>query len=140
MLEIHLPSFIATVVIFLGLIAYLNAKLYKPLLSFMDDRENSIQKDEKEAEQNLAKTTQAHDEIDEILEKARMESAKIKEDALTSVREKSAKRIADKKEEFELSFEEYLKNLEKQKIELKNELKSKIPEIKSVFKDSLAKI
>lgn len=140
MLEIHLPSFIATVVIFLGLIAYLNAKLYKPLLSFMDDRENSIQKDEKEAEQNLATTTQANDEIDEILEKARMESAKIKEDALTSVRAKAAKQIAERKEEFELSFEEYVKDLEEQKAELKNELKSKIPEIKSVFKDSLAKI
>ena len=42
MLEINLPLVVLTAVIFLGLIAVLNSILYKPLLNFIDARNDAI--------------------------------------------------------------------------------------------------
>ena len=46
MLEIDLPLVALTAVVFLALIAILNSVLYKPLLGFVDKRNQDVKNDE----------------------------------------------------------------------------------------------
>jgi len=140
MLSINVPAFIATIVIFLGLIAYLNVKLYRPLLAFMDKREQSIADDEQKAVANDADVGKAQSEIDEIIATARAEAGKIKEQATAEAKQSASEAIASKQSELEGEFGEYLASLSKQRSKLKSDLQKQIPEFKDGFKEALSKI
>ena len=140
MLEISLPALIFTVIVFLGLIYILNIMLYKPLRSFMDSREAMIQKDAEEAKQNALDVDSDRAEIEKILDEARSQAAKIKQLSLDKAKESSEEKIAAKKSDLEADFNKFVKELGKEKAELKKDLQDKIPEFKSSIKSALAKI
>ena len=55
--DVQLSTMLATFIIFLAMIIILNSLLYKPLLKFMDDRDESIASDENKVQQNSAQMT-----------------------------------------------------------------------------------
>lgn len=140
MLEIDMKAFVATIIIFLGLIAFLNAILYKPILLFMDKREASIKKDEEMALQNFSGVNETNMEIESVLSKARDEANSIKSAAIEQQKQKINLEIESKKAELEVELQQYLKDLEIQRNELKLRLSKDIPEFKQHIKSGLARL
>lgn len=140
MIEISVFAYIFTIVVFIGLIGYLNRRLYQPMLNFMDARDAAIQKDEKLASQNLADVGSEALEIENILSKARDEAAKIREAGLSGIESENSKKIEEKTTSLENDLASYLQDLSKQKDEIKKALEKQIPDFKAGIKEKLARI
>ena len=89
MLEINLPLVVLTAVIFLGLIAVLNSILYKPLLKFIDARNDAIKNDEESASKNTSDLGVYEAQIEQLIATARNEAGKIKQEAINAIRDNS---------------------------------------------------
>lgn len=140
MLEIDLSAMIVTVIVFLGLIYFLNKKLYVPLLSFMDAREAAVRKDEESAKQNADDVSINKAQIEKILNDARVEASKIRQSSLEAAKKKADEEIAEKMSQMDMEFDKFFKELNEQKSELKAKLREKIPEFKTSLKNTFAKI
>lgn len=140
MLEINPPLVILTAVVFLALIAILNPLLYKPMLKFIDDRNESIRRDEESVSKNINDLSVYETEIQAIISNARNEANKIKNDALIAAKQLAQDSIATKRASLELEYDEFMKNLNIQKDELKESLISKIPELRNTLDSKLTRI
>lgn len=140
MIEISVFAYIFTIVVFIGLVGYLNRRLYQPMLNFMDARDAAIQKDEKLASQNLADVGSEALEIESILSKARDEAAKIREAGLSEIENENSKKIEEKTTSLENDLASYLQDLSKQKDEIKKALEKQIPDFRAGIKEKLARI
>ncbi|QKF92815.1 MULTISPECIES: FoF1 ATP synthase subunit B' [unclassified Campylobacter] len=140
MLEIELPLVLLTAVVFLGLIFVLNNILYKPLLKFIDARNEAIRNDEESASKNTSDLSVHEAEIEQIILAARSEAGKIKQDAMGAAKESAAKIIGEKRAVLEADYEAFMQNLQTQKDEFKADLVAKLPDLKNVLKTKLAKI
>ncbi|MCR8684631.1 F0F1 ATP synthase subunit B family protein [Campylobacter ureolyticus] len=140
MIEISVFAYIFTIVVFIGLVGYLNKRLYQPMLNFMDARDAAIQKDEKLANQNLADVGSEALEIESILSKARDEAAKIREAGLSEIENENSKKIEEKTTSLENDLASYLQDLTKQKDEIKKALEKQIPDFRAGIKEKLARI
>ena len=140
MLEIDVPLVVLTAIVFVILIAVLNPLLYKPMLKFIDDRNESIKNDEENTSKNTRDLGLYEAEIEEIILKARSEANKIKQDALNLAKEEAAKEIETKRASLEADYANFANALNAQKSELKSELASKLPQLQSVLSAKLASI
>lgn len=140
MIEISVFAYIFTIVVFIGLVGYLNRRLYQPMLNFMDARDAAIQKDEKLANQNLADVGSEALEIESILSKARDEATKIREAGLSEIENENSKKIEEKTTSLENDLASYLQDLTKQKDEIKKALEKQIPDFRAGIKEKLARI
>lgn len=140
MIEISVFAYIFTIVVFIGLVGYLNRRLYQPMLNFMDARDAAIQKDEKLANQNLADVGSEALEIESIISKARDEAAKIREVGLSEIENENSKKIEEKTTSLENDLASYLQDLSKQKDEIKKALEKQIPDFRAGIKEKLARI
>lgn len=140
MLEINWSNFAVTIVVFLGLIAFLNAVFYKKILNFMDERSANLRSDEDGASKNLSDVEAKRAEIEEIIANANVEANKIKRIALDEAKAKSEEEIEAKRKLLEDDLRKYLTQLEKNRDELKVALVRQIPDFKSAFNKKIAKI
>jgi len=90
MVDINIYEIIMQMVNFLLLLFILNKVIYGPLIKFMTDRQNSIDKHLEYAEQEKQKAEAILEEQKNILKEVKHESIKIKEEA-----EKIAKRESE---------------------------------------------
>lgn len=122
------PSYmVATAVIFLALIIILNALLYKPLLKFMDDRAISIDNDEKKVKDNFDEMTNFNEELNTIKQNTRDEIAAIKQKAVNEARNSAEEALKNKKIELEQKMQSFYTQLDKEKQDLEQELKLRLP-------------
>lgn len=140
MLEINPSLVILTAVVFLGLIAILNPLLYKPMLKFIDERNASIKNDEESASKNVSDLSAYEAEVDSIIQNARNEAGKIRQEALSAAKAVALKEVESKRVALETDYEAFLGALNAQKSELKANLSSKLPELKSVLSEKLVRI
>ena len=140
MLEIDLPLVILTAVVFLGLILILNSVLYKPLLGFIDARNNAIKIDEDSTSRNASDLALYESEIEKILSAARSEAGKIRQDAINLAKDSASKLISEKKAILEADYNLFIQNLQSNKDELSENLYSKLPEFRSALKSKLSRI
>ena len=140
MLEIDLPLVALTAVVFLALIAILNSGLYKPLLGFVDKRNQDVKNDEDSISKNTSDLSVFEAQVEQILSAARAEAGKIKQDALNAAKEAAGKITAEKRAELEVDYDAFLQNLKAQKNEFKAELMNSLPELRSALKSKLARI
>ncbi|MGP1485248.1 MAG: FoF1 ATP synthase subunit B' [Campylobacter sp.] len=140
MLEIDLPLVILTAVVFLGLIFILNSVLYKPLLGFIDARNNAIKIDEDSTSRNASDLALYESEIEKILSAARSEAGKIRQDAINLAKDSASKLISEKKAILEADYNLFIQNLQSNKDELSENLYSKLPEFRSALKSKLSRI
>jgi len=140
MLEIDLPLVALTAVVFLALIAILNSFLYKPLLGFVDKRNQDVKNDEDSISKNTSDLSVFEAQVEQILSAARAEAGKIKQDALNAAKEAAGKITAEKRAELEVDYDAFVQNLKAQKNEFKVELMNSLPELRSALKSKLARI
>ena len=133
MLDIHVPLMLFVLVLFLALLVVLNRMLYKPLIKFMDDRDNAISNDLKAA-RNLSGNSEAlHAEAEGILEEARSKAAEIRQKSIDEARVLSDSKAENKRGELDQEYQSFLENLQSEKESLRNSLLSQMP----LFKESL---
>jgi len=140
MLEIDLPLVVLTAVVFLVLIAVLNSVLYKPLLGFMDKRNQDIKNDENNVSKNVSDLGLYEAQAEQILSEARNEAGKIKQDALNAAKDAASKIVIEKRIALEADYEAFLQNLKSQRTAFKTELLGNLPDIQSTLKAKLARI
>ncbi|MEZ7934069.1 MAG: FoF1 ATP synthase subunit B' [Sulfurospirillum sp.] len=134
MLDIIPALLLVTGTVFLVLLILLNKTLYKPLLEFIDNRNNSINRDLENAGKNASDVVAYYKEVETILSEGKMEAAKIREAALNEAKEKAAKKVEQKKSDLEAQSVAFFKALESEKDEFKNGLLAQMP----LFKESVA--
>jgi ATP synthase subunit B len=140
MLEINWSNFAVTIVVFLGLIAFLNAVFYKKILNFMDERSANLRSDEDGASKNLSDVEAKRAEIEEIIANANVEANKIKRIALNEAKAKSEEEVEARRKLLEDDLRKYLTQLEKNRDELKVALVRQIPDFKNALNKKIAKI
>ncbi len=133
MLDISPILLLVTVIVFFTLLILLNKMLYKPLLEFIDNRNNSIKRDLENAGKNTSDVEAYYKEANQIIHDAKAEAGSNREAALSEAKENAAKKVEQKQSELEEEHTLFLKDLEADKTELQVSLSANIP----LFRDSI---
>ena len=140
MLEIDPKLLGITVVVFLVMIYLLNVILYKPILSFVDNRNESIANEEKELSKYGNDTKKDEEECAAILASARDEVSKLKAAAIQSANELSKSKIDAERARLEADYKEFEAGLKTEQEALKVALSDNLPIIKTEIKSVLSKL
>ena len=140
MLDISPILLLVTLVVFFILLIVLNKVLYKPLLEFMDNRNESIKRDLENAGKNTSDVEAYYKEANQIILEAKAEAGKIREAALSEAKEIAAKRVEQKQSELEEEYALFLKDLDAEKKEFQESLSSSIPLFRDAIKQKLGNI
>ena len=140
MLEIDPKLLGITVVVFLVMIYLLNVILYKPILSFVDSRNESIANEEKELLKYGNDTKKYEEECATILASARDEVSKLKAAAIQSANELSKSKIDAERARLEADYKEFEASLKTEQEALKVALSDNLPIIKTEIKSVLSKL
>ena len=133
MLDLNPVLMLFVLVVFFSLLFVLNQMLYKPLLKFMDDRDNSIKNDLKDAEEILGSNDELNAKADAILAKAKAEANAVREKAVSEAKALAESRVESKIKELDSKYQSFLKDLSSSKDELEKALSEQMP----LFKESL---
>ena len=140
MLEIDPKLLLLTVVVFLLLIYALNKLLFKPVLDFVDVREQSIIDEEKELANYGKDTKKYEEESANILAKAREEVVAMKAEAANLANIEAKAKLEGRKAELEQEYKEFEDKLKAENEELKVALSANLAEIKSALKSKLSNL
>ncbi len=140
MLDLNPSLLLTVIVLFICLVIVLNKILYKPLLTFMDDRDKSIQEDMELAKRNSGNVSHLEKEIADILKNAKEKAFLIREEAIKNVKEKADKEISLKKDFLEKEYNSFVNELRLEKDELKEKLVENLPLFEKSLKTKLSKI
>jgi len=140
MLELSPSLMLIVLLLFIGLIVYLNKALYQPIINFMDQREMTIAKAAQESQQLSGTAEKLLQEANAILDKAKQEANALRQSAIDEAKAKSQELLTKKEEELERAYKEFTLELEKEKEELKNGLLSQIPLIKEALKAKFSQL
>lgn len=140
MMDISPVLLLVTASVFFILLLVLNKILYKPLLGFIDNRNDSIQSDLENAGKNTSDVEAYFKEADQIILEAKAQAGTIREAALNRAREIAAKKIEAKKSEIEEEYASFVKDLAAEQEEYKKSLAREIPLFQESIKRKLAHI
>lgn len=140
MLDISWGLILLTAAVFLALVFLLNSWLYRPLLGFMQEREESITRDLENANANESGAEAILAEAKEIVEGAKAEANARKKEAIESAKAEVAKLIETKRAELEKQYEEFLQELAKEEESIKSALISQTPLFKEALKAKFNKL
>jgi len=138
MLDLHLELMLAVLFVFFLLLFVLNSMLYKPLLTFMNDRDASIANDLKSAKELTGNTDELNTQATNIIDDAKSEASAIREKMMNEAKEKASATIAAKQSELEKDYQGFMDKLNQEKEELKSALLNEMPAIKDGLKTKLA--
>ncbi|MCW8838918.1 MAG: FoF1 ATP synthase subunit B' [Thiovulaceae bacterium] len=133
MLDINPILLIATLVVFLTLIATLNSWLYNPLFAYMNKRDDDIKKDMQKAGTNDNEINELHSKAEQIVMDAKLEAATLREKVIADAKELAESKLEAKRAELANEYLEFEKTLDEAKEVLEKDLDSQMP----IFKDSL---
>lgn len=140
MLDIDLSLMLFVFVVFFVLLAVLNQTLYKPLLKFMDDRDQSISKDLEMAKGLAGKSESLHIEANKVLEEARNRAAEIRQKAVAEAKLVADGKVHNKQLELEDVYNSFLKKLSGEKETLRASLLAQMPVFKESIKSKFSKL
>ncbi|MRJ02800.1 MAG: F0F1 ATP synthase subunit B' [Epsilonproteobacteria bacterium] len=140
MLDINLGLILLTAVIFFILVYLLNNWLYKPLLTFMEEREETIRRDMENATANESGAQEILQEAEKIVNEAKHKANLRKKEAIERAKSEGAALIESKKEELEKRYQEFLKELEREEAEIREKLVSQAPLFKEALRAKLNKL
>lgn len=138
-MEISVNSNLMIVVFccFVLLLFFLNQWLYKPLLAFMNKRDEMIKKDLQNAQGNLQEITKIQDEINTIIGNAQKEAKEIIEQATAKEKNLMDEKLTEKKLELDSKLLAFRQDLLKQQENLKNDLNMYVSEFKQSIRKKL---
>ena len=140
MLDIHLPLMLFVLALFLTLLVLLNTMLFKPLVKFMDDRDNSIAKDLEAAKGLSGNSDELNAKADANISNAKNEATAIRQKAIDDEKRLAASRVETKQSELEKEYEAFVEKLALDKENLKNSLLSQMPLFKESLKAKFSKL
>jgi len=140
MLDISPILLLVTGVVFFVLLILLNKILYKPLLEFIDNRNDSIKRDLENAGKNTSDVEAYYKEANQIILEAKAQAGKIREAALSEAKEIAAKKVEQKQSELDEEYTAFLKELEAEKTEFQASLSANIPLFRDSIKQKLGNI
>ncbi len=140
MLDIIPGMLLLVAVIFIFLIYVLNRILYKPLLTFMSQRERSIQNDIEQSKKNSSNVSHLEEEASRVIKEAKAQAFKIREEAINSAKSEVSQKIEEKKAILEKAYASFLEELEAEKEELSSKLSKSLPDFQSSLKTKLSQI
>ncbi|KGI56524.1 F0F1 ATP synthase subunit B family protein [Campylobacter sp. MIT 97-5078] len=138
--DVHLSIMLATFIIFLAMIIILNSLLYKPLLEFIDQRNKSIESDERKVKQNSEEMSNFNDEFNKIKQSTREEINAIKQKALDEAKQEAEKELENKKRELEQKMQVFYAQLAQDRENFEQELKVSLPVWQEALKNNLKNI
>ena len=140
MLELVPSLMLIVLLLFIGLIVYLNSALYQPLINFMDQRDLTIAKDREESQKLTSSADELKREAEEILSSAKQEANQLKHEAKSKVEAEAETMIKAKEAELEKAYASFVQELEKEREEIKNGILSQIPLIKEALKAKFSQL
>ncbi len=140
MLDISPVLLVGSALVFLLVLARLNSCLYRPLLKHMDDRDNQIKTDLENAKGNTSEVNSMLDEANKIIADAKKEANSIREKARLEATEVAEAKLAQVKATMDQKYDDFLKELDGEKVALKNSLVANMPLYQDGIKAKLSSI
>jgi len=140
MLDINPILLIATLIVFLTLIALLNSSLYNPLFNFMNKRDADIKKDLDKVGSNDDEIRELNSKAETIIINAKLEVAALREKVIADAKELADSKVEAKRAELANEYLEFEKSLENSKKQLNSDLKSQIPLFKEAVEAKFSQI
>jgi F-type H+-transporting ATPase subunit b len=140
MLDISWSLMLVEAGIFLITLVLLNMWLFKPLVKFMEDRDAKLAADKQSVSDNEKDTQKYEEEIASILDSAKAEANKIRQEALESAKLEAKKLIETKINEIEKDKADFISSLDTDKAAIREALNGKMPEIKSMLANKMKDI
>jgi len=137
MLDIKLSVMLIEAGIFFVTLILLNQWLFKPLLSFMEKRDEKLADELKNISTNSKEVKQYEQEIANILENARSEANKIKKLALEEAKKEASSMVESEVKNLETSKVSFYNELEAKKDELAKSLEVNSAELKDMLSSKL---
>jgi len=97
MLDINPILLIATLIVFLTLIAVLNGWLYNPLFSFMNKRDEDIKRDLNRVGSNDSEISELHAKAESIITNAKLEATALREKVIADAKELAESKLEAKR-------------------------------------------
>lgn len=124
-------------IVFLVTMFLLNKFVFKPIISYIDQRNDKINNDLNLANQNENELSEINSQIYKILSEAKAEAYAIKNKAIQDAKDSANKKIEQAQLENREKMEEFLKKLASQKNQMREDIKASLSDIDSIL---LAKI
>jgi F-type H+-transporting ATPase subunit b len=140
MLDINPILLLATLIVFLSLIAVLNSWLYNPLFAYMNKRDDDIKRDLSKASSNDDEIDQLNSKAESIVMNAKQEAAALREKVIADAKELAESKLEAKRAELAGEYSEFEKSLAESKEQLTKELMSQVPLFKEAVKAKFSKI
>ena len=139
-LEIDPMMFGLTLVVFLMMIALLNSWVYRPMLSYMEARDNDIKKDLDEAGSTDGEIKAIEAKAEAIINNAKTEAANLRQKVLEDAKMLATSKVEAKRSELESEYKAFQESLEKERETMKNSLLSQTPLFKEALKAKFSQI
>ena len=140
MLDLIPSLMVIVLLIFFFLIYQLNAKLYEPLLKFMDDRDRTIGKDLEAACHLSSDSDELLEQARHNIEEARSEAAKLRQETIETAKAANAEALSRKQKELEEAYAAFQQRLAEERESLKSTILSQLPLIKESLKAKFSQI
>ncbi len=140
MLDLNPGLMLFVLVVFFSLMYLLNTMLFQPLLKFMDDRDATIAKDLKNAEEMADNSSDLNAKADTILAEAKAEANVIREKATSEAKALAESKIESKVKELDVSHAAFLAELDADQETLKNKLTAELPAFKETLQSKLSSL
>jgi len=140
MLDINPMLLLATLVVFLSLIAILNSWLYRPLFSFMDRRNEDIKKDLDKIGNNDEEIATLTAKAESIIMNAKLEAAALREKVIADAKELAESKLEARRAELANEYLEFEKSLAESKDQLTSDLTSQVPNFSKAVEAKFSQI
>jgi len=137
MLDISLVTMLIEAGIFFVTLILLNQWLFKPLLSFMEQRDAKLQEELKAVSSNTDEAKKYEEEIASILEKAKVEANNIRKAATDEAKKEASSMVESAVAKIEAEKAAFFAELDAKKAELANVLEANSSELKEMLSTKL---
>lgn len=127
-------------VVFIITMFLLNTWLFKPLIGFMDERENSLRKDMESAVSDDNEVKEIQEKIRSVLADAKAQASRIIEDVIDNAKADYDARMEKKTNEIQARLESFRADLESQKYQVRQELLADMAGFESALKGKIQQI
>jgi F-type H+-transporting ATPase subunit b len=140
MLDLSPILLISSAVIFLIVLLRLNSCLYNPLLKHMKQRDESIEKDLKSAQNNASNVDELYTQASEIISVAKKEASSIRQSASDDAKTLGIAKVNEFKSSLNEKYDIFLNDLNMQTQSLKLSLVNQLPSFKQQLTAKISKI
>ncbi|MFA7354732.1 MAG: FoF1 ATP synthase subunit B' [Sulfurimonadaceae bacterium] len=140
MLDINPILLVATLIVFLTLIAVLNSWLYNPLFAYMSKRDEDIKKELEKVGSNDDEINELESKAQTIIVNAKLEASALRDKVIADARELAESKLEAKRAELASQYLEFEQLLARSREQLSSDLRSQMPLFKEAVKAKFSQI